>query len=197
VLVRRACDDFGAVLIFDEIPTGLGKTGRMFTSEHQSVKPDITVIGKSLGGGMLPLAAVVADSSFDVAPELSPGHYTHEKNPLTTRAGLTTLQIIEDEGLVEHARMLGRRTMERLADMARRNPAIGLAEGAGLLIGLEVLEHDRQHRSPRLADRAMWRAFSMGLNLKAKAGTLVLNPPLTITETEMDKALAIVEASLA
>jgi 4-aminobutyrate aminotransferase len=89
--IRKACDDHGAVLIFDEIPTGLGKTGRLFASEHQRVMPDITVLGKALGGGMLPLAAVIADPGFDVAPELSLGHYTHEKNPLTTRAGLTTL----------------------------------------------------------------------------------------------------------
>ncbi|HTJ56119.1 MAG TPA: aminotransferase class III-fold pyridoxal phosphate-dependent enzyme [Devosiaceae bacterium] len=79
--VRKACDAFGAMLIFDEIPTGLGKTGKLFSSEHQGVKPDITVLGKSLGGGMLPLAAVIADPSFDIAPELSLGHYTHEKNP--------------------------------------------------------------------------------------------------------------------
>jgi 4-aminobutyrate aminotransferase len=83
--VRQACDDHGAVLIFDEIPTGLGKTGRLFSSAHAAVRPDITVLGKALGGGMLPLAAVIADRSFDLAPELALGHYTHEKNPLTTR----------------------------------------------------------------------------------------------------------------
>ncbi|WP_395675821.1 aspartate aminotransferase family protein [Inquilinus sp.] len=194
--VRRACDEFGAVLIFDEIPTGLGKTGRLFTSEHQGVTPDITVLGKSLGGGMLPLAAVVADAGFDIAPELSLGHYTHEKNPLTTRAGLTTLQIIEDEGLVDHSRSLGDRTMARLAEMADRNPAIGRAEGAGLLIGVEILGEDGR-RSKARADRAMWRAFSLGLNLKSKAGTLVLNPPLTIREAEMERALQIIEEAIA
>jgi 4-aminobutyrate aminotransferase len=194
--VRRACDEFGAMLIFDEIPTGLGKTGRLFTSEHQGVKPDITVLGKSLGGGMLPLAAVIADAGFDIAPELSLGHYTHEKNPLTTRAGLTTLEIIEEEGLVEHASSLGDRTMARLAEMAERNPAIGRAEGAGLLIGVEILGEDGR-RSKARADRAMWRAFSLGLNLKSKDGTLVLNPPLTISNAEMERALQIVEEAIA
>src|SRR5690606_15217952 len=98
------CDDNGTLLIFDEIPTGLGKTGRLFASEHVGVRPDMTVLGKSLGGGMLPLAAVIADAALDVAPELSLGHYTHEKNPVTARAALATIEIIEGEGLVENAR---------------------------------------------------------------------------------------------
>jgi 4-aminobutyrate aminotransferase len=145
---------------------------------------------------MLPLAAVIADAGFDIAPELSLGHYTHEKNPLTTRAGLTTLEIIEEEGLVEHASSLGDRTMARLAEMAERNPAIGRAEGAGLLIGVEILGEDGR-RSKARADRAMWRAFSLGLNLKSKDGTLVLNPPLTISNAEMERALQIVEEAIA
>lgn len=193
--VRQACDAFGVLLIFDEIPTGLGKTGRLFTSEHQGVRPDITVLGKALGGGMLPLAAVIADRDFDVAPELSLGHYTHEKNPLTTRAGLTTLQIIEDEGLVERSRDLGARTLERLAEMAARVPTIGRAEGAGLLIGVEILDRGGCPSQP-LAERAMWRAMALGLSLKASAGRLVLSPPLTITDAEMHLALDIVERAV-
>jgi 4-aminobutyrate aminotransferase len=194
--VRQACNDHGAVLIFDEIPTGLGKTGRLFTSEHQGVRPDITVLGKSLGGGMLPLAAVIADASFDIAPELSLGHYTHEKNPLTTRAGLTTLAIIEDEGLVERSRELGARTMDRLHEMAARLPAVGRARGAGLLIGVELVEGEDRRPAPRLAERAMWHALGLGLNLKAAGSSLVLNPPLVISDAEMEAALGIVERAI-
>ncbi|HRD77692.1 MAG TPA: aminotransferase class III-fold pyridoxal phosphate-dependent enzyme, partial [Hyphomicrobiaceae bacterium] len=101
--VRAACDRHGALLVFDEIPTGLGKTGRMFASEHDGVAPDILVMGKALGGGILPIAAVVTRPDLDVGADYAFGHYTHEKNPVTCRAALTTIEIIEDERLVENA----------------------------------------------------------------------------------------------
>jgi len=98
--VREACDEHDALLIFDEIPTGLGKTGKMFSCEHDDVVPDILVMGKSLGGGILPVASVICKPELDVAQNYAYGHYTHEKNPVTTRAALTTIEIIEDEGLI-------------------------------------------------------------------------------------------------
>jgi 4-aminobutyrate aminotransferase len=88
--IRQLCDRQGTRLIFDEIPSGLGKTGRFFAFQHFDATPDAAVLGKSLGGGLLPIAAVVADAALNVAPELNLGHYTHEKNPLTTRVALET-----------------------------------------------------------------------------------------------------------
>ncbi|NJO44517.1 MAG: aminotransferase class III-fold pyridoxal phosphate-dependent enzyme [Oscillatoriales cyanobacterium RM2_1_1] len=79
--IRQACDEFGALLIFDEIPTGLGKTGKMFACEHDQVVPDILVIGKNLGGGILPIAATICKPELDVCEHYAHGHYTHEKNP--------------------------------------------------------------------------------------------------------------------
>ena len=95
-------------MIFDEIPTGLGKTGRMFSCEHEEVVPDILVLGKGLGGGILPIAAAICRPELDVCQEFAFGHYTHEKNPVTARAALTTIQIIEEEGLVENAACVGK-----------------------------------------------------------------------------------------
>jgi 4-aminobutyrate aminotransferase len=92
--VRAACDRHGTLLIFDEIPAGLGKTGRMFACEHDGVAPDILVLGKALGGGILPIAAVLAHPRLDVGEDWAFGHYTHEKNPVTSRAALTTIEII-------------------------------------------------------------------------------------------------------
>ncbi len=112
--VRAACDAHGALLVFDEVPNGLGKTGRFFAFEHFGAVPDIVVLGKALGGGILPLAAVIARRDLDVAGDLSVGHYTHEKNPLLARAGLTTLDILEQEGLVERASRLGAWALDRL-----------------------------------------------------------------------------------
>ena len=101
--MRNACDRHGTLLIFDEIPTGLGKTGKMFACQHDGVVPDLLVLGKALGGGIVPIAAVIARPSSMSAAAHAFGHYTHEKNPVTTRAALTTIQIIEDEDLVENA----------------------------------------------------------------------------------------------
>ena len=83
--IRQACDRHGALLIFDEIPHSLGRTGKMFTFENFGVTPDIVVIGKGLGGGVLPLAAMIAREGLDVAGERALGHYTHEKNPVALR----------------------------------------------------------------------------------------------------------------
>src|SRR6185312_15268081 len=120
--VRAACDKHGTLLILDEIPTGLGRTGRMFACEHYDIVPDMLVLGKGLGGGIFPLAALIAREGLNVAAEMALGHYTHEKNPVACAAGLATLQVIEDEKLVEHARVLGESSLERMRKMARRHP---------------------------------------------------------------------------
>ncbi len=136
--VREACDRHGTLLIFDEIPTGLGKTGMMFACEHDGVVPDMLVLGKALGGGMLPIAAVVARPKLDVGADYAFGHYTHEKNPVTARAALTTIEIIEEEGLVANAAKVGAFALARLAGMKARLDIIGDVRGLGLLIGGDV-----------------------------------------------------------
>jgi 4-aminobutyrate aminotransferase len=196
--VREACDRHGALLVFDEIPTGLGKTGRMFACEHDGVAPDILVMGKALGGGILPIAAVIADRKCDVGADWAFGHYTHEKNPVTTRAALTTIEIIEDEGLVENAVKVGGQALERLEAMKRRVPEIDDVRGRGLLIGAELVE-DRSSKAPakELAEAAMYAALDRGLSFKTTMGNvLTLTPPLTITEAEMARALDILEESI-
>ena len=96
------------------------------------------VLGKSLGGGMLPIAAVIADARLNVAPDLNLGHYTHEKNPLTTRAALTTVEIIEDEDLVAAAVQRGAQVIERVAEISHRTPLIKGVRGKGLLLAIEL-----------------------------------------------------------
>lgn len=194
--VRRACDDHGALLIFDEIPTGLGKTGRLFAHDHFGTVPDMVVLGKALGGGLLPLAAVIARDGLDVAGDRAIGHYTHEKNPLLSRIGLETLAILEDERLPERAAALGARAMERLQAMARRHRAIAEVRGLGLLIGVELAEPDG---SPAvdLADAVLYACLERGLSFKVTMGSvLTLSPPLTIAEDDLDRALDIVDEAL-
>ena len=196
--VRRACDEHGALLIFDEIPTGLGKTGTMFACEQDGVVPDILVLGKALGGGILPIAALIAKPVLDVAGTLALGHYTHEKNPVTCRAALTTIEIIEDEGLVEKSRVLGLRALARLDDMKDRHPIIGDVRGRGLLMGIELVrDRASKEKASDEADAVLYRALDKGLSFKTTMGNvLTLSPPLTISATELDRALAIVEESI-
>ena len=193
--VREACNDHGALLIFDEIPTGLGKTGRMFACEHDGVAPDILVMGKALGGGILPIAAVLARPELDVAEEWAFGHYTHEKNPVTCRAALTTIEIIEDERLVENAARVGAMALDRLRAMQRHHPLIGDVRGRGLLLGIELVT-ERATKTPAKdqAEAIMYRALDKGLSFKTTMGSvLTLTPPLTITEAEMARALDILD----
>ena len=116
----------GTLLIFNEIPNGLGKISSMLDSEKFDIVPDITVIGKALGGRMLPIAAMIARPELDILSTQALGHYTHEKNPITTSTALTTIEIIEKESLVENARVIGLHALERLNEMKERHPVIGM-----------------------------------------------------------------------
>ena len=197
--VRQACDDHGALLIFDEIAVGLGKTGRMFAGEHYGVSPDILVLGKALGGGIMPIAAMIAKPEFDVLENHALGHYTHEKNPVSCRAALTTIEIIEDEGLVENARIVGAHALDRLREMAGRHSIIGDVRGLGLQIGVElVLDRDEKTPAADAAERILYSALEKGLSMKITMGNILsLTPPLTITTEEMDAALTIIDECLA
>jgi len=195
--VRRACDAAGALLIFDEIPTGLGKTGSLFSHEPFGARPDILVLGKALGGAMLPLAAVIARSGLDVAADRALGHYTHEKNPLLARAGLTTLDIVRDEGLAERAATLGAHALDRLRELTAALPGIADIRGAGLLIGVELADHDGRSGADR-AEAVFYAALAAGVSLKISQGTvLTLSPPLIIEKADLDRALSIVAQAIA
>lgn len=197
--VRAACNRHGALLIMDEIPTGLGKTGRMFAFEHDEVVPDIVTLGKALGGGILPIAAVVARRDLDVCGDFAIGHYTHEKNPVTARAALETLAVIRDEGLVERAAQLGRHAQERLRETVGGSASVGDIRGRGLMFGVEIVA-DRSTRAPdrAAAERIYYRCLEAGLSFKISAGSvLTLSPPLTIGQGDLDRALSIVARAIA
>jgi 4-aminobutyrate aminotransferase len=196
-IVREACDRHGALLILDEIPTALGRTGRMFACEHYGVEPDILMIGKGLGGGVFPLAAIIVRGDLDVAPDAALGHYTHEKNPVACAAGLATLEVIEDEGLPARARDLGAHALARLEGLVGTHPLVKDARGLGLLLGLELVE-DHPRLGHEAADALMYEALSRGLNFKTSMGRIAtLTPALNIDAPDLDRGLDILEASLA
>jgi len=196
--VRALCDRHGTLLIFDEIPTGLGKTGRMFASQYSAVPPDITVLGKALGGGMLPIAAVIASEVLDCAKDLSLGHYTHEKNPVTACAALTTLQIIEEEGLVENARQVGEWALARLREIGDRSPLITGVRGKGLLLAFDVCDHPHSGLTEGdIAASLARRLYAAGVSLSASSdGVLSMSAPLVISQSEMEIVLDRVETAL-
>jgi 4-aminobutyrate aminotransferase len=189
--VRALCDRHGARLIFDEIPSGLGKTGSFFAFEHFNVQPDAAVLGKSLGGGLLPIAAVIADAAMDVAPQLNLGHYTHEKNPLTARVALETLRVIADENLVDRARDRGAYAAQAVARLAERSPYVRDLRGKGLLAAIELEDDPRTGRSAAaLAKAAIWNCLRFGVSTVTKpGGALGFSAPLIVSEHEIDLAL--------
>ncbi len=196
--VRTACDQFGTLLIFDEIPTCLGKTGSMFACQNEDVIPDILVLGKSLGGGAIPLAAVVCRDELNIASEYAFGHYTHEKNPLSARAGLTTIQIIEEENLVSRARALGEIGLLRLREMMGRFEEIGDVRGRGCLFGAELVkDRTTKSRAFDLSQAVLYECLSRGLSFKVTMGNvLTFGPPLILADSEMHHAMDIVEQAI-
>ena len=194
--VRAACDRHGALLILDEIPHALGRTGKMFSCEHFKVVPDMLVIGKGLGGGIFPLAALIAREHLNVAADRALGHYTHEKNPVACAAALATIESIEEDGLVENAAKLGQYALDRMRAMMGKYEIIGAVRGLGLLLGLELVKNrSTKERAADEAERVMYSALRKGLSFKVTMGNIItLSPPLTITMDEIARALDILDA---
>ena len=186
--LRAACDRHGALLILDEIPVCLGRTGTMFAYEPYGIRPDMVVLGKGLGGGIFPMAALIARADLDIAADRALGHYTHEKSSVGCAAALAALEVIEEERLLERSRRLGGRALARLKSI--RHTSIFDVRGIGLLLAVELNDAE-------LAEEALYRSLARGLSFKVGQGNvLVLAPPLTISESDLDRALGIVEESL-
>lgn len=193
--IRKACDRHGALLIFDETAVGLGRTGKLFACQVSGVEPDILTLGKGLGGGILPLAAIIAREDLNIARDTALGHFTHEKNPVLCAAGLATLEYIEAENLPAKAENLGQVAMTRLRTMQEKFPLIGDIQGQGLLFGAELVT-DRKTREPaeKAAEQIMYGCLARGLSFKLSQGNfLTLTPPLTVSRAELDEAFAILE----
>jgi 4-aminobutyrate aminotransferase len=196
--VRTACDRHGALLILDETAICLGRTGSMFACQTFEVTPDILTIGKGIGGGVIPFAAMIARTDLDIAPQKAIGHYTHEKNPVAAAAGLATIEIIETQNLPQRAVDLGNHAFKRLTDMQDNHPLIGDVRGVGLVLGIDLVkDRDSKERAVNAAERLMYECLQRGLSFKTSQGSFIpLSPPLTITRQDLDQALDILETSL-
>jgi ornithine--oxo-acid transaminase len=187
--LRRLCDERDTLLILDEVQSGLGRTGAWFAFEHESIVPDGLILGKALGGGVLPVSAFIGRR--ELMDVFTPGSHgsTFGGNPLAAAVGLEALRVIEDERLVEKSRVLGAHMLARLRAM--KNPALKAVRGRGLWAGAEI---DPAHASAR---DVCLRLLAKGVLSKDTHDTVVrLAPPLVIERTDLDYALDTLEETL-
>ncbi|HTN08337.1 (R)-1-hydroxy-2-aminoethylphosphonate ammonia-lyase [Agriterribacter sp.] len=185
--IREICDTHGIFLIFDEIIEGLGRTGKWFACEHY-VTPDVLVLGKSLGGGLLPLAGIVTKEKYNVLQHRSIGHFTHEKNPLSAAAGLAAIHYIELHELVKNAATLGRYLLEQLLELKKRFPVMGNVAGKGMHLGIDLVKDPvTKERATLYAEQIMYDCLKQGVAFKVIEGNiLTLRPSLVITTDDCD-----------
>jgi 4-aminobutyrate aminotransferase / (S)-3-amino-2-methylpropionate transaminase / 5-aminovalerate transaminase len=197
--VRRLCDEHGIVMVVDEVQTGFARTGKLFAIEHYSVEPDLITIAKSIAMG-LPLSGVIGKAQIMDAPPDSAIGGTYVGNPVAQAAALAVLDVIGDEDLCARASVLGDQLRERMLAWQQRFPQIGDVRGLGAMLALELVEDpETREPAPRLASAVAEAAATRGL-LLLKSGIysncIRVLTPLTLSDAELDEALAVWEASL-
>jgi 4-aminobutyrate aminotransferase len=196
--LRELCDRYGIWLLFDEVKTGMGRTGRFFGFEHAGVVPDGVSMGKPLGGG-LPLSAVVARREILDVDTFN--LFTLGGAPVPAAAGLAVLDVLQAEGLTGNAERMGARLQVGLRALMDDHPLIGEVRGRGLMIGIELVT-DRTTKEPAAKDaaRLVYRCFELGLIViycGLLGNVIEMTPPLTIDEDDVDEALRIIDRALA
>jgi 4-aminobutyrate aminotransferase len=194
--LRALCDRYGILLIFDEVQCGIGRTGRMFASQHWGVAPDIMTLAKGLGSG-LPIGLTVARRRHMEKWKRGAHGNTYGGNPVACAAALATLELVEQQ-YSANAAQIGEYFIGRLRELQTRFGCIGDVRGKGLMIGMELVA-DRVSRQParELADKVLTRAFHNGLLLlSCGASTVRFIPPLMINRDHVDEALVLLESAL-
>jgi 4-aminobutyrate aminotransferase len=193
--LRRVADKYGILLVFDEVQSGMGRTGKMFAAEHFDAAPDIVTLAKGIASG-LPLSATVARAEV---MDWKPGAHasTFGGNPVCISAALTTIEILERE-LIDNAARVGAHIRARLDEFPKRFPIVGDVRGLGLMIGLEIVrDQATKERAPELRDRIVNMCFERGLLLLgAGPNSIRICPPLVITKDQADHAVDTIESCL-
>jgi len=188
--LRSIADEQDALLLLDEVQTGIGRTGRFLACEHAGVRPDAVALAKALGGGV-PIGSMLCSEKLSGA--LPPGSHgsTFGGNPLASAAGLCVLETIESEGLVEAAARKGEHLAARLADLAARHERhVEASRGQGLLQALALCESvDARALLGKLRDAGVLLTIAGGHALR-------FSPPLVVTEAELDEGVAAVDRAL-
>jgi 2,2-dialkylglycine decarboxylase (pyruvate) len=201
--LRRAADERGMLLIFDEAQTAFGRIGERSASDFFGVVPDIMTVSKTLGGG-IPLAATITSGKIeeDVHRKGFTFYTSHVSDPLPARVGLAVLETIQREDLIQRARTMGGYLREQLQELGKRYEAIGDVRGEGMLLGVELVQ-DRESRLPhhQLGALTTQRCFELGLSMNIRrrperGSVWRIAPPLTISKADIDRGLAILEQAL-
>ncbi|EOS9872387.1 aspartate aminotransferase family protein [Vibrio parahaemolyticus] len=197
--IREICDKHNVMLIIDDIPNGMGRSGEWFTYQAYDIEPDILCIGKGLGGGLVPIAAMVTKDKYNTAEQISMGHYTHEKSPIGCAAALATMEAIEQDGLLDKAKADSQFMREKLLEMKAKYPVIGDVRGIGMLWGIElVTDHESKARAYDEAEAVLYQCLNNGVSFKVSQGNVIqLSPPLIITREQLTEALALFEEAIA
>ncbi|WP_394157235.1 aspartate aminotransferase family protein [Vibrio campbellii] len=197
--IREICDKHNVMLIIDDIPNGMGRSGEWFTYQAYDIEPDMLCIGKGLGGGLVPIAAMVTKDKYNTAEQISMGHYTHEKSPIGCAAALATMEAIEQDGLLDKAKADSQFMREKLLEMKAKYPVIGDVRGIGMLWGIElVTDHESKARAYDEAEAVLYQCLNNGVSFKVSQGNVIqLSPPLVITREQLTEALAIFEEAIA
>ena len=185
---RQLCDTYGAVMILDEVQTGLGRTGKWFGYQHFDVEPDIITMAKALGGGVA-IGAMMAKA--EVAESLVPGTHasTFGGNPLACSAGVAVIEAIEQENLLTNANRMGQYAMEKLGRLKEKYPIIDHVRGKGLMIGVQLTES-----GGGIVDKCL----ENGLRINCTQGNVLrIMPSMTVTSEQIDKAIEIIDGVLA
>ncbi|EIJ2832627.1 aspartate aminotransferase family protein [Vibrio parahaemolyticus] len=197
--IREICDKHNVMLIIDDIPNGMGRSGEWFTYQAYDIEPDMLCIGKGLGGGLVPIAAMVTKDKYNTAEQISMGHYTHEKSPIGCAAALATMEAIEQDGLLDKVKADSQFMREKLLEMKAKYPVIGDVRGIGMLWGIElVTDQESKARAYDEAEAVLYQCLNNGVSFKVSQGNVIqLSPPLIITREQLTEALAIFEEAIA
>lgn len=191
--IKEICDEHGVLFIADEVITGFGRTGERFGIEHYDVEPDIMTMAKALGGGM-PIGATIATPAVAEAFESMDYFSTFGGHPVTTAAGVASVDVMESEDLPGQAREKGSYLLDRLHDELADDPMVGDVRGCGLLLGVDLVEPETGEPLPKDHGVELRRlAMDRGVILPAGQGwngnTVRMSPPLVVSREELDTAV--------
>jgi ornithine--oxo-acid transaminase len=188
--VSKLCKQYNVLFIADEIQTGLARTGKMLACDHENVRPDILILGKALSGGTLPVSAVLCDD--DIMMNIKPGEHgsTYGGNPLACAVAIAALQVLKDENMAANAEAMGIVLRDELAKL--NSPFIKIIRGKGLLNAIVI-----EHANPDASWDLCLALKEYGLLAKPTHGDKIrFAPPLTITKTQIEEAVAIIGKAL-
>jgi len=194
--IRALCDEYGIMLMADEVLTGMARTGKMFAMENWDTVPDVMTLGKGLGNGFPVTAMLVSEEHKEVIEKIS-ASTSYGGNPMACAAALASIEVIEEENLCERATHLGEILLKRMKEMEARYPIIGEVRGMGCLLGIELVK-DKGTREPfeEAGQMVYQKAFRKGLAWIPAGHILRMSPPLIMDDDLALKGLEIIEESI-